>query len=339
LKAIDSERHTVIVLQLENEAGILGTDRCYCPDCTHRFESGGWLERDKDHAAEAFTAHSMATYIDRMSAAAKAVYPLPVYVNAWLRGEGGRPGRDYPSGGPVDSMLEVYTAAAPHVDLIAPDIYTDSLDRFRSVCRAYSARRRPLYVAEHASGQGGRAERHAFYAFAELNAIGFSPWAIDRAFPDEFSRPLVDQLDQTWSEQAYDLRDSYVPIRDAMVPLAMAQSTDRLRFFVQEKEETECRAVFNDVAFHAAYRHRKGLARGIVIRRGPSEFLVAGVGFEARFLTGEVGIPLRRVERGRFERERWLPLLPHRRESEDASAPFRMIEPQVVRVVLDLQGV
>ncbi|HTT65245.1 MAG TPA: DUF5597 domain-containing protein [Bryobacteraceae bacterium] len=336
LRDLDGSRHTVVLLQMENEAGILGTDRCHCPVCAQRFDEGGWRARYQQRAAEAFSAHCMAAYLDRMTVAAKAVHPLPVCINAWLRGEGGAPGKSYPSGGPVDRVLDIYAAAAPHVDFIAPDIYTQDLEQFRAVCLAYSAKGRPLYVAEHASGKTGRAERNVFYALAGLGALGFSPWAIDRPFPDEYGRPLVHQLDHRWSEEAYDLRDSFLPIRDAMVPLAMAQNTGRLQFFVEEQGETECRLAFDDVAFHATYRHPKGMARGIVVRRSEGEFLVIGVGFDARFLdrTGR-GIPLARVDRGRFERDIWRTVLPHRRESEDFSAPFRMIEPQVVRAVIE----
>lgn len=336
LKTVDGQRHTVILLQMENEAGILGTDRCYCPRCARQFQEGHWLEREKGRAAEAFSAYSIASYLDSMAAAAKAVYTLPVCINAWLGGAGGRPGENYPSGGPVDRVLDIYAKTAAHVDFIAPDIYVQTLEQFRSICRAYSGHAWPLYVAEHASGKSGRAERNVFYAVAELGAIGFSPWAIDRPFPDEHSRPLVHQLDRRWSEEAYDLRDSYVSIRDAMGPLAMAQHTGRLRYFVQEQDEKEVQVAFEDVLFQAVFQHPKAMARGMVVRRSKSEFVVLGVGFDGRFLTrGGAGVPLARVDRGRFEGETWHAVLPHRRESEDFSAPFRVIEPQVVRVVLE----
>src|SRR5690606_22920198 len=54
----------------------------------------------------------------------KAEYPLPMYVNAALRGpfNPGQPGQ-YASGGPTDNMLDVYKAAAPDIDLLAPDLY------------------------------------------------------------------------------------------------------------------------------------------------------------------------------------------------------------------------
>jgi len=338
LKAVDSSHRTVILFQMENEVGILGTDRCYCPSCTKGFEEGGWSSRHKKRAAEAFTAHSIAKYLDGLAVAVKEIYPLPVYTNCWLGSENGVPGENYPAGGPVERVLDIYAATAKNVDFIAPDIYLHRLDSFRSICKGYSGKGWPLYIAEHSSGKDSRAERNVYYALTELSAIGFSPWAIDMPYPDVHGQPLVNQLDRHWSEEAYDLRDSYVPIRDAMVPLAMAQSTERLKFFVQEQpDQKEIRLPFEGIVVHAVYHHLKGMARGIVLQLSRSEFVVLGSGFDVRFITPEFqGIPLARVERGRFEGSAWRLLLPIRREREDRSLPFRMTVPQVVKVMLDL---
>jgi hypothetical protein len=321
---------------MENEAGLLGTDRCYCPTCNAEFARGGWAAREGARAAEAFTAHSIATYADTLAAAVKAIYPLPVYMNAWLGSKTGVAGKDYPSGGPVERVLDIYSRTAKQIDFIAPDIYQHQLPSFRAIAQGYSGKGWPLYIAEHSSGKDGRAERNVFYALGELAALGFSPWAIDRAFPDVDGPPFVHQLDQRWSEEAYDLRDSYVPLRDALVPVAQAQVSDRLKFFVQEGEEKEARLSFAGVTIQATYRHKKNMARGMAIRLGPTEFVVLGTGFSARFLSpnGE-GLALASVERGRFDGDTWRAMLPIRRESEDRSTAFRVIEPQVIRVVLD----
>lgn len=146
------------------------------------------------------------------------------------------------------------------------------------------------------------------------------------------------RLDGRWSEDAYDLRDSFVALRDAMVPVATAQGTERLKFFVQEQDDAEAaKLTFEGVVAHVRYHHPKQSARGMVVRRGPTEFLVLGTAFDARFLTetGQ-GIPLVRVDRGRFEGDTWRTLLPVRREREDRSAPFRVEEPSVIRVTLEL---
>src|SRR5207248_2477506 len=68
--------HTVIMVQIENEAGILGSDRCYCPMCNEQFASGQYEARFGVNAAEAFSVVSPADYIDRLAAEANAISPI-----------------------------------------------------------------------------------------------------------------------------------------------------------------------------------------------------------------------------------------------------------------------
>ncbi|HEX6478290.1 MAG TPA: DUF5597 domain-containing protein [Ktedonobacteraceae bacterium] len=77
LREVD-KTHTVIMVQVENEPGILHSDRCYCPRCNERFKREKWESRSGAHAAEAFSAVTIAEYIDRLAVEAKAIYPLPL---------------------------------------------------------------------------------------------------------------------------------------------------------------------------------------------------------------------------------------------------------------------
>ncbi len=70
-----------------------------------------------------------------MAAAGKKEYDIPMYVNAWLIQNEQEKAGDYPSGGPVSRMMDIWRAAAPHLDLIAPDIY---LSDFKAICRSYT---------------------------------------------------------------------------------------------------------------------------------------------------------------------------------------------------------
>jgi hypothetical protein len=71
------------------------------------------------------TAWSIANYIDSIAEAGKAVYRLPMYINAWLMEQPSWrfPGETYPSGGAVSKVLDIYKWFTPHVDIIAPDNY------------------------------------------------------------------------------------------------------------------------------------------------------------------------------------------------------------------------
>jgi hypothetical protein len=72
---------------------------------------------DSDATAEIFTAWHYARYVESLAAAGKAVYPLPMYVNAALNRPNKAPGK-YPSGGPLPHLLDVWKIGAPSVDLL-----------------------------------------------------------------------------------------------------------------------------------------------------------------------------------------------------------------------------
>jgi hypothetical protein len=337
LRAVDTQ-HTVILVQLENEPGLLGTDRCYCEACAQQFDAEHWPERWGAQAAEAFSAACMARYIDRLAAHAKAILPLPVYVNVWLGGPPESYPGQYPSGGAVPHLLAVFRAHLQHVDFVAPDVYSTGYRAFRHICTQYG-RDQPLYIAEHRSTQTGRAERNVFYALGEHRAIGFDVWAIDEPFPrTPGARPLVDPVDRRWAEHAYALRDSYLAISHALQPVAEAQGTDRLFTFVQEPGETGTSWRAGDCDLLVAYDHPEEAARGMIVRRDRHEFILLGAGFAVRFRRPEDGrpIPVRLAEAGRFAGTEWIAWHPVRREQpEERGLPVPVRRAGVVRVVLE----
>jgi beta-galactosidase GanA len=156
IKSVDENRRTVIMMQVENETGLLGSDRDYSPEATRLFNaavpgelmtflaghrstlspylaeawksngerpSGTWSEVFGPLAAETFSAWHVARYVDAVTAAGKQAYPLPMYVNNWLINPGNERAGRWPSGGPTRNVLDIWKAAAPHIDLLAPDIY------------------------------------------------------------------------------------------------------------------------------------------------------------------------------------------------------------------------
>jgi hypothetical protein len=318
LRDVDDER-TVILFQLENEPGIVGSDRCYCPACEQVFAAGGWEADWGARAAEAFSVASVQGYIDRLSVEAKAVYPIPTYVNVWLSGLAGtRPGRDYPSGGAVSHMLELALRHLRHVDLIAPDIYRHGYRDFLRLCLEYSSGDNPLYIAEHSSSPTGRAERNVFYAIGQHAALGFDPWAIDSPFPERIPPPMVDPIGGEWGPQAHTLRDSYVAIGSAVQPIVEAQGTDRLFAFCQEPGESSAGWKASgisdaEVDVVVTYRDRGNAGRGAVIQLSADEFLAVGVGFALSFRRPEPDgseITSISLENGRYDGDRWVCLHP-----------------------------
>ncbi|MDD5367827.1 MAG: beta-galactosidase [Anaerolineaceae bacterium] len=340
LMEIDVDQHTVIAFQIENESGLLASDRCYCPRCNEKFLVEKWEEKYMQRAAEAFTAQCIARFEDDIAKEIKAIYPLPLYVNAApprpYKCE--QPGRNYPSGGPVPNVFDIYRNELTSIDFIAPDIYDHGYQAFHALCDQYSSWvGHPLYIAEHSTGKGSRAEKNVFYAIAEYSAIGFDPWSIDRSFPNEFSTPLVNYSNGKWSEEAFRLKESYKALGDAIFPIATAQNTSKLRHFVQESGDKSALVRFENIYIEIDYMNELGDSRGIVIQAADTEFIFVGIDFKAGFFLDRLKrIDISKVERGKFQEEKWIPMQECRMESPEKSSPFFAIGPGVYKVSIDL---
>ncbi|MCX6321123.1 MAG: beta-galactosidase [Bacteroidia bacterium] len=136
---------------------------------------GTWSEvfGQGDDADLFFMAWQYSRYVNTIAEAGKKAYNLPMFVNCWMpqpRPKPGKPG-NYPSGGPIVSVLDVWKAGAPSVDILAPDIYgADFKDQVNNFHRADN----PLFIPETSTTEGP-----ASWAFAEHDAICFSPFGID----------------------------------------------------------------------------------------------------------------------------------------------------------------
>lgn len=148
LKKIDGDQHTVIMVQVENEMGLLGSDRDYSEHANAEFNgripteleaiygvSGTWEEAFAEDAAEYFMAYHYAHAIEQIASAGSEVFPLPLFVNSWLEQFPWRPGT-YPSGGPIAKVMTLWRAIAPTICLYAPDIYVNN---FAEICAEYTA--------------------------------------------------------------------------------------------------------------------------------------------------------------------------------------------------------
>ena len=198
LKEIDEAERTVIMVQVENEPGSLGSVRDYSPEANKLYngpvpaalttalkkQPGTWKQVFGRIGEEAFSAYYLSSYINEVARAGKEIYPLPTYVNVWNGGNGtndnfdlfDRPGETYPSGGAVSHMLDLWKANAPQIDAIASDIYHTSPMNYRMILDRYTRPDNPLLIVE--TGQA-IASRFFFYALADYSAIGFAPFGVD----------------------------------------------------------------------------------------------------------------------------------------------------------------
>jgi beta-galactosidase GanA len=208
LREIDGDKHTVLMIQVENEIGMIPSARDHSEPATKQFASavpnelmsqltsraetlapelravwtaagakkaGTWREVFGDGAAaeELFMAWHFARFTQHVAAAGKAEYALPMFVNAALIRPGYQPGQ-YPSAGPLPHLLDVWRAGAPAIDFLAPDIYFPT---FVEWTRRYVRSGNPLFIPE--ALRNPDAAVNGLYALAEHDAIGFSPFAIE----------------------------------------------------------------------------------------------------------------------------------------------------------------
>jgi hypothetical protein len=126
---------------------------------------------------EIFMAWHYARFVNRMVAEGKAEYGIPMFVNAWLQQPNHAWPGTYPSGGPVPQVHDIWRAAAPAVDILAPDLY---LQYFDEVAARFTRNGNPLFIPETSTDA-----TNVLSAFGKFNAIGFSPFFIERsAGPD-----------------------------------------------------------------------------------------------------------------------------------------------------------
>jgi hypothetical protein len=172
----------------------------YGPDLTQEKKDIFW--RQVSWASdEFFMAWRYSTYVNKVAAAGKAEYNIPMYANAWLQQPGcPRPG-EYPSGGPVPQVNDIWRFGAPSIDFLAPDLY---ISQFDETCARYTRNGNPLFVPE--ANTRGPAAENALTCLLKHKGIGFSPFGIDgfgfggrRGQQDPTAMPPVDPLAQTYA--------------------------------------------------------------------------------------------------------------------------------------------
>ena len=103
-------------------------------------KAGTWKEvfGDTPFTKEFFMAWQYADYIDEVARVGKEQYPLPMFVNAWLVQYPEQLPGGYPTGGPVSRVIDIYKAAAGHLDILTPDIYLPDFKYYNDKLGKYS---------------------------------------------------------------------------------------------------------------------------------------------------------------------------------------------------------
>ena len=360
IKKVDSNQRTVIMMQVENESGVLldsrdrsaNADKAYngpvpqklmsyildnkanlVPELTEALKrngnktSGTWEEvfgpgkpkglvlpirnlvppmtqEEQDEALvtypfysdEVFMAWYYATYINYVVEAGKAEYPIPMYVNAWLKQrEHSWPGT-YPSGACLPQVFDIYHAGGPSIDILAPDLYRPD---FANVAEQFSRSGNPLFIPETSGGAQGAA--NVVYAVGQLNALGFSPFYIEKRIV------AGDELTQ-----------SYKMLSQLMPLIGEHQGTNTMGAVLLTEGNSSKTIKIGDYIMNTDLRSdprnpnaQNSAPQGaaIFIMTAPDEFYIGGTGITITFSPKETGLKtgLATVEEGTFEQGKWIP--------------------------------
>ncbi|SIN68995.1 DUF5597 domain-containing protein [Chitinophaga niabensis] len=324
LKKADAKEQTVIMVQVENEAGSLGTDRDYSEGANAVFksavppkllqqlgkQSGTWQEVFGVDAPESFSAYHIARYINEVAEGGKQEYALPMYTNAWLREHRfQRPG-DYPSGGPTSNMLHIWKATAPNMVLLAPDIYQNNLAAIDDLCTKYSGPDNPLFIPE--TGKGPDFARYHFHMLGNYDAMGVAVYGIDPFSADPHDERRKEKLDDKFAGIAA----NYRLLRGALNEVIALQGTGRLKAVIEEHNRPDQLVNFKgyDILFSYGFptwkKDRSPSGRALVAQLADNEFLL--IGFDAKFQfrptygSGAQSAEIVAVEEGYYDEGKWV---------------------------------
>jgi hypothetical protein len=308
LREVDGEKHTVLMVQVENEVGMIPESRDHSaaanaafnapvpatlitylsdrraklsPELRSAWEaagartSGTWQQVFGTNSLtdDLFMAWHYATYIQQVAAAGKREYPLPFFANAALIRPNYEPGQ-YNSGGPLPHSIDLYRAAAPSLDFFSPDIY---FNEFAHWATEYSRPGNALFIPEAQGGAAGSA--NALYAFGRLSAIGFSPFGVD----DQNNTPLdlvgvtnsADKLDNSAIAHAFTVLNELAPT------ILEAQRNGTISAALVEGEaQRSARVAIGDYTATLTRSSKSTASRlaALFIQTAPDEFLVVGSG-------------------------------------------------------------
>jgi hypothetical protein len=323
LASVDQQR-TVILMQVENEAGVWGGVRDYGAEAQKAFagavpealakglgkQPGTWKEVFGEDADETFEAWYTAAYIEQVAAAGKAEYRLPMYVNAALR-DPFHPGKapSYESGAPTDNNVGLWKIAAPSIDVVAPDIYIPDYAKYMKVMDLYGRADNALMIPET-----GNAAIYAHYVYAAIGhgALGWAPFGLD----------LTRYSNQTAGPEAMEANalkpfaEQYALLAPIARRIAKANLDGKIVGVSEDPENHMQEIPFGRWSVEAQYgmpsfgnwMQPKGNTPAdggaVVIEVGPDEYLVAGhhvrVDFKPTFAPGKKRLFLK-VEEGSYD--------------------------------------
>jgi uncharacterized protein DUF5597/glycosyl hydrolase family 35 len=356
LKQIDGELHTVLMVQVENESGNIGSIRDNSEAANQEFagpvpsdllaaakkQPGNWNQVFGAEADETFQAYHQAKYINEIAAAGKREFNIPCYINVWIDAPAAElpqrqldtPGIAYPSGGAVQKMIWLWRAMAPSIDMIGPDLYTTNSPFYRATLAAYHRADNPLWIPE--TGRDDSFGKFFFYALGD-GAIGFSPFGVDQTGWNILG-------DTPWKSHSANFELLGPMSRE----IARAEFDGKLKTAVEEPGQATQELDFGEwqatVSFgfpqpdgRPAPGTKDAHGTALVAQLGPNEFLVTGFDASVVFhLPGKlpwIRSQIVTAEQGTYEDGAWKPLRLWNGDETDRGLCFHQ-KPEVARVTM-----
>jgi len=335
LREVDGNDHTVIMVQVENEIGMIPDSRersavaeklfkqpvptelmsylverkeTLIPEFRAAWAAAGFKTRGTweevfgvgPKTDEIFMAWYFARFTNRVAQLGAAEYKLPMFVNAALIRPGYQPGQ-YASAGPLPHLMDVWRAGAPQIDFLSPDIY---FPNFAEWCRKYQQSGNPLFIPEAAPNPSSAV--NAFYAVGQHDAIGFSPFAIE-SVEEPVSKLLA---------ASYDVLKQLAPLilehqgKSSMVGLLPEGAEQRVPQKVRLGSYT-LNVTYERPTSSTAQSAQTpdAISGGLVISVGPDEFIFAGTGLVITFETetpSDVTVGILSAQEGKYVNGQWV---------------------------------
>jgi len=331
VKDFDQKEQTVIMIQVENEIGMLPTARDYHPLANEAFKKEvpkellQYLQKNKEklvpefleiwkkngfktkgnweevfgkelHTDEIFMAWYFSKFTNIIAKAGKDIYPIPMFVNAALNAPEKKPGQ-YPSAGPLPHIMDVWKAAGNAIDFLAPDFYNPSFKQWNDL---FTRQGDPLFIPEHRFDE--TAPFKGLYAIGHYEAIGFSPFSIE-SVADAKKEPLG---------KIYDLVQQLTPTIEAN------KGQGKIDGVLLDKENNTQIIKMGDYEFTFKHDYTLNWSDGakaetwpmssaIIIEIAKDEFYISGSGIVVTFkpLKGNVNAGILKTDQGKFENEKW----------------------------------
>ena len=329
IKNFDSVHQTVIMIQPENEIGMLSSARDYHPLAEEVFKKNVpaevviYLQKKKDqlvpelqqawkqagnktkgnwqelfgkelYTDEIFMAYYYSAFMNKLIAAGKKIYPLPMFVNAALNRPGKLPG-EYPSAGPLPHVMDIWKAGGTAIDFMSPDFYNPDFKYWNDL---YTRQGDPLFIPEHAFDATVAAK--ALFAFGNYEGIGFSPFSIE-------------------SNHSESLANMYAMLRSLTPLITSNQGKNKIKAVLLTKANKDTSFTLGNYVFNCKHDYTLSWTAGsktedwpyasaMIIQTGEDEFYVVGTGVVITFSNSKnknQHVGLLKVDEGVFENNSW----------------------------------